>query len=98
MHTQQMLAAENGNRVLVKSVFDGVCTCADSLMRKRKSIHNMIRSNKQRDDSAGIVFRSIPAAAPLSKSPYVRTTAFRSGLLNFRICLAANEDSCAREV
>jgi hypothetical protein len=34
------VSCRNGNRVLLKSVFVGVCTRADSLMRTRKDVHN----------------------------------------------------------
>jgi hypothetical protein len=59
---------------------------------------SQFESDEQSDDSSGIALQSIPAAALLPRSPYVRVTAFRSGLFDFRICLAPNEDSCTREV
>jgi hypothetical protein len=45
-----------------------------------------------------LAIRSHPAAASFRRSPYVRVTGFGCGLLNFRINLAADEDSCACEI
>jgi hypothetical protein len=97
MLAQQVFAAEKWQLGAGQIKFPMASHSCRSASEKAKRF-SQFESDEQSDDSSGIVLRSIPAAALLPRSPYVRGTAFRSGLFNFRIRLAANEDSCAREV